>query len=808
MLQAPGTPSISLPEYVAPAFSTPSVAIGETVATFKLESTLSEDQFDVPYTLHHNFKVGQLSPQDGFVGLQVNAKTTHADGSLRGAILSGVIPKLAAGEKLEVKLIRALASNNTDTTPVPKVPVTVTVVVDGAAYTAAGSKEQFFDYVSGPTATDRIFANVPFLDTLGNPHPNLVAQFSQRAYTGTANECVDIVVEHCGAYTSIKDIIYNLSISIDGVVRHSELGVVHNPLARPRRIFWSGQTPGLHIAHDGRYLIDTKALPNTDPRIKMGEPTLAGYAKTLATTSFKPHTFGKWQPAMATTGGRPDIGLAPDIYVAAVISGDKRAKDLMLAQANLAGSWGVHRRDPTGKPLDVVHYSRASISGNIGDTKNPLTGQYEKLPLITTTSVGRPDSSHQPAFAYIPYLLTGDYFYLEEIQFWANFNTYNANPAYRKYEKGLVSADQVRGQGWSLRTLAQAEYIIPDAHPSKKIFIHMLNANMEHYRTTYTDGSNNSLGIITAYAPVYATKGVPASGIAPWQDDFFTSAVGHVAELGNKEAARLLMWKAKFQVGRMIAPGYCHIFAANYTLRVRETATSPYYEKLSDCLAGTLDTELAALGCNSPEQLAYLNAKRGLPSIAHVANEIIGYSNGTGGYPANYQPALAMAVDSGIEGGHKAWELFDNRAAKPDYGTSPQFAIVPRTSAVVVEPPIIVEPPIVVVPTPTPPPVITPPVVVVPVEPPPVVVPPAPVQPPVVVAPKVVISNNVLSKLSGLTVILVNGLQTFVYVNKTANYDGEIVIEDNTFSKGTRYSCTVLSVTGYTLSVTNPIQVI
>ncbi len=55
-----------------------------------------------------------------------------------------------------------------------------------------------------------------------------------------------------------------------------------------------------------------------------------------------------------------------------------------------------------------------------------------------------------------------------------------------------------------------------------------------------------------------------------------------------------------------------------------------------------------------------------------------GYAGSTEGYPANLQPALAVAATSGITNASQAWATFANRASKPDYSQSPQFAILPR----------------------------------------------------------------------------------------------------------------------------------
>jgi len=59
--------------------------------------------------------------------------------------------------------------------------------------------------------------------------------------------------------------------------------------------------------------------------------------------------------------------------------------------------------------------------------------------------------------------------------------------------------------------------------------------------------------------------------------------------------------------------------------------------------------------------------------------EMTGYSSSPTGYPSNLQPALAVAVESGIAGSAEAWSRFEARPAKPEYNSYPNFAITPRT---------------------------------------------------------------------------------------------------------------------------------
>jgi hypothetical protein len=343
-----------------------------------------------------------------------------------------------------------------------------------------------------------------------------------------------------------------------------------------------------------------------------------------------------------------------------------------MGTATLAGSWSAHFRDKnTGRPVSLLDYPYMTIAGHVGDTVNPATKKAEAFPACaTTTACTTPythDASHQPALAYLPYLVTGDYYYLEELQFWAMWNQFETNPGYRQNIKGLLSSEQVRGQAWSLRTLAEAAYITPDNDRLKSHFTQILESNLDWYNETYTNNASaNKLGIIVnGYALVYND----GKGMAPWQDDFFTSAVSHVAELGFTKAVPLMLWKAKFPVDRMTAPGVCWIDGSIYSLNVRDSAASPYYATMAEAYKASHTSDFANLSCNSSEMATALHLKLG---------EMTGYSDGTAGYPSNMQPALAAAADVMGPAGKAAWALFLTRSVKPDYRNAPQWAIVPR----------------------------------------------------------------------------------------------------------------------------------
>lgn len=627
-------------------------------------------QNNVPFTFGQVFAAGDFQPGQGLIGrlgsndtlpLQVDVKALHVDGSVRHAVVSGVLPTLFVDEKRQLDLVPAGAGTAAPRPLKAAVTARVTVLLGGEKYVAEFAPGKDAKWMDGPVVSEWPCI-AALADSKGAPHPHLHVRFAQRCYVGERTR-VEVVVENDWAYEpNPQNFTYDVSVEVGGAVVHEQKTLTHYHHARWRKTFWFGAEPQIHIRHDPRYLIDTLALPNYDPDVIISEKYLTELSKRWAGPRTALMGVGLAMAGMPTTGGREDIGLNPAWAVAWLLSQDARAAAVTLGTADLSGSWSMHYRDrSTGLPVSLIDYPYMSLVGNVGDTYNPAKKVREAFPARDKNLTATPnqhDISHQPNLTYMPYVLTGEHYYLEELQFWAMYDVFNSNPGYRENIKGLLKPEQVRGQAWALRTLAEAAYITPDRHPLKTHFLRILDSNLDWYNAEYTGNPTaNSLGmVVNGYAVVYNDN----RGIGPWQDDFFTSAVGHVAELGFEKAGRLLTWKAKFPILRMNS-SYGVPHAAIYSLNVRDNKTSPFYESIDWAFEQTVgSTHLADAAKLKP-------------------GELTGYSSSTAGYPSNMQPALAYAAVYGGEAGKQAWAKFMSRSVKPDYSTGPQFAIVPRT---------------------------------------------------------------------------------------------------------------------------------
>jgi hypothetical protein len=664
---------------------------GATITDIRFENTNAQAaQANVPVTFGQVFAVGALRPADGLVGqlddgstvpLQVDVKALHPDGSVRHAIISAILPSLGASQVRKMNLVKsgaAAAVTALATSDMMRYGFSASVhaTINGVRYDAFADdlikKAPHKTWLAG-NVVNEWQVSAPMKTSSGDVHPHLSARFAIRWYQGIQKARVDVTVENDWAYEpSPQNFTYDARVLVGAKEVYAKTGLTHYHHARWRKTFWwNGAAPEVNVKHNTAYLVASRALPNYDQSVVVPESTLASMNTKWTGAITEPMGIGVATPYMPQTGGRGDIGLLPDWASAWLLSMDKRARDVTLGTADGAGSWSSHYRDRnTDRPVSLVDYPYMTIAGHAGDTYNPATKKQEMFPACATGACSNPathDPDHQPNLAYLPYMLTGDYYYLEELQFWAMWDAFYTNPGYRQNVKGLLYSEQVRGQAWSLRTLAEAAYITPDDDRLKAHFTAIVNNNLDWYNATYT---NNALAntlhvIVNGYSLVYNN----ATGLAPWQDDFFTSAVGHANELGFTTAAPLLAWKAKFPVDRMTAPGACWIDGSIYALTVRASSTAPYYSTMAEAYAASHTSVFNALACGSAAMASALNLKVG---------EMTGYSDTITGYPSNMQPALAYAADALGASGKTAWTLFMNRSVKPNYGLGAQFAIVPR----------------------------------------------------------------------------------------------------------------------------------
>ncbi len=615
------------------------------------------------------------------IPIQVDRKTTHADGSLRHAVLTLDMPHLDEGGEETVTLRRsdsehAVGGKAIALSDLPaNFDALVSLNLGGRHLTAsarallAAAKPEV--WLSGPLVGEW-WVHGPFKDDKGVADPYLDARFGIRCYGKGRPLRIDVVVENDWTFVPHpQTMVYDAEIRANGKSIFARNDIVQPSHTRWRKVFWWDEPVSVYVRQNLDYLRAARVIPNYDPELRISEAALAKMYARFQGTDRDPMGSGLITGYMPMTGGRLDIAPLPQWQAMYLLSMDPRAYEMTLQNADLGASFRSHyRNEKTGRPVTVADDPNitwnSNLAGRSGEQEHPNADDGQMGHSLI------PDPAHEPALDFIPYLVTGDRFYLEELEFWSQWNEMGSAPVYRGYGAGLLKWNQIRGQAWSLRTLAQAAYIAPDDDPLKSELLRQLKANISWYEQNFSSNpSANKLGILDIPGKLLENGFV----MYPWPDDVFTWSVGYVQALGDVDAMPLLRWKARFSVGRMTAPGFCWILAASFRLRIRDPETGQIYPSFDKIYQATLPDKIKNHAANP-------NPACGSADMANALGlsqpgEMIQNARGPDGYPAYMQPALAAAVDADAPGALAAWKLFQSRPVKPDYSKEPGWDIVP-----------------------------------------------------------------------------------------------------------------------------------
>ncbi len=664
------------------------------VVSLKAFHLASENKQNVPVTIAHVFKEGDILssetlggrlPDGSVIPLQVNKKATHNDGSLRHAIITASFADFSANASKNITLFTKPNENMATGLTVQNLldsgfDAETVLNVAGKAYTANArdflQNNNLLQWLSGPLVSEWIVGGTAVAAD-GTAHKHLAVYFHIRAYNETPLEHVrvDVIVENGWTMVPGPNLFtMDANISVGGSNVYSVMDLDQKHHSRWRKTFWWKNEPQIYAQQDSIYMQMTKAVPHYEVT-NISESLLSG----LRGRDIDPMTVGDFRESMGATGAHKSIAPLPRWVAAYIISGDKRAYDAMLANGDAGGAYYSHYRDEqTMYPMKVTDHPNADLQSTGG------TGEF---PSVSGGNDGvSVKLSHLPSIAYVPYLVTGDYFYLEELQFWANYGPMWRERKTRNYGDGLIYGTQVRGQAWGLREMARAAYATPDDHDMKNYFVNMLNNNINWYNANYADPAgykHNSIGTMDAK---------PARRVSnrPWMDDFFTYAIGHVVELDFTNAIPMRDFKGKYISGRLGYFGdFCWQFPTQYGGSTGPDELSIFndFKELFDFNWGKLSANgvlLKDVACGTPDMQAWLDAHD--PSYAphqlHQIHKKAGNPFVATSYYANMQPAAAVIADSGLPGADLVRErFFEITPVQPDYSSSPEWGIAPREQA-------------------------------------------------------------------------------------------------------------------------------
>lgn len=191
------------------------------------------------------------------------------------------------------------------------------------------------------------------------------------------------------------------------------------------------------------------------------------------------------------------------------------------------------------------------------------------------------DVAHEPDLAFIPYLMTGRRYYLDQQNAEASYSETGQWPApqARNNGEGIIvgPSEQVRGAAWSLREVSDAAFIDPDRSTMRAYFAHMTKNNMEYLKRNipvWTQQQGEAHGIIVG------TYGNDTGAMPPWQQDYFAAVMSQMAQHGVAGAAGILKWENNFLSGSVLSHdnGFNPRNGITYNLTVFDPKTKQYYK--------------------------------------------------------------------------------------------------------------------------------------------------------------------------------------------------------------------------------------
>lgn len=489
---------------------------------------------------------------------------------------------------------------------------------------------------------------------------------------------------------------------------YTQNDIVHHILSRWTKKFWidGSQNPKLNVNHNLSYLSATTLLPNYNTSLVVPESIIATRYNEWLSKDRNLFDAGFWQKYMPSTGGRAEIGIYCRWTVRWLFTGDWRDYEIAFTSADLAAAWPYHFREGRTDRFFDFNQTTNAVGQIVTLPARPTlwAGKFENVPTqvnqadkVIPVGTAMPpetwnnghgwvvENPHQPAPHYPQYLLTGDYWYLEEMQFLAAYGAMNSNHQYRgiPYEPWAGLSDQIRGEAWAFRARVEAAIASPDGSLEKAYLTEITNHAIAFFEGRQNlMGTTHSNGTLWTYARDHRSEGhgldpnplhywydtysttndcsvgpITKEVTSPWMANFMMYALGRAEELGF-EITTLRRWAMVHLVGQLTHLDYNPYLSAVYREPFIERSTCMYFQTWLDVYNGFC-----------PEVINN--------SMTQFTNTVDDLEHG---YANIARAAASFGTD--IPNGVAAWDWISNAANPPHIAENPKWVLLPRNTVV------------------------------------------------------------------------------------------------------------------------------
>lgn len=231
---------------------------------------------------------------------------------------------------------------------------------------------------------------------------------------------------------------------------------------------------------------------------------------------------GLTQP-MIQGGDRPEIGPFTDWQAHYLCTGNDLTSVFQIAEA--ACSWNLVYRD--------TRASGGSFTGTLAPIDCTPSGAFWKASLVSGASPGGTlvqtvykypygtgsnmtyDAGHSPNFSYLAFMMTGDPYYLENIQFQMNRDLLNFGQGFRYTNAGRYLA-------WPLRTAMMAVICTPASTPNWMLSQTQVSTILTQYGNAITQWVTTTPNDLWTGLHIYVTSAAdPLVNVtSPWENNY------------------------------------------------------------------------------------------------------------------------------------------------------------------------------------------------------------------------------------------------------------------------------------------------
>jgi hypothetical protein len=606
----------------APALPAASVEISVSGQTYVAQ---------LPVSLPASWLDGPLVREGRAV--QTFAGATGAAAALRA--IFDVRSYAGGGHRVDVTI-----SNNLNVSTAREVAYGLVIRVNGTAlFTRAGST------VAGPSP----FSAMDPTEIYTARNHGLVVGDTVRLTSGTGVGKLYAVTTVVNA-DSVK---LNYLLEVPLPVTWERMKFVQPYLTRMRKTFVVGGLAEADVTPDFTPFQLANAFPPYLSLVANPSPSISG-------PQFEPFRIGSLVHPLAAPGGRPEIGPYPAWVSHYVVHKRPAQRAYMLAMgSNAAGAISVHMDDADGSMLLLDRRPNFNLTvQDLTGESGPAGGGSQLRGILYAAEVG---AAHTASLAYVPYLVTGDRFFLDEMKYWANGAMLTVSWG-RNGAAGLITAQQVRAMGWAMRDLSDAAAYTPDGDPHKEYFRQKtLNniADLDRMAAAETD----SLGGSRFGEPIDYQQKIFMQSYAAWGFD-------HAGKQGfptPRYVDRLVRyWNNLYSAH----PAFDRRYVVSYTIETVHAATGASFRSYGELFdynlnKRTLDpwknyqppAQASGISYNMNAYMLLVMAKQmGLPNadanISYVVNATEGGYTTKADFTLTSQYAIAASVsDVGFLGG-------------------------------------------------------------------------------------------------------------------------------------------------------------